>query len=163
MGGIAFEHYPRSNCGIVTYVVVAPQTRGGGLGKTLRSGAIRTLYSEGARAVFGEANDPRAPHSYETPETSWKRLLGFQRGGSRVCDIKYVQPSLGPGLERDRGLVLVRHAGDAPPLTEMPGAIVREFITEFYEITEEGRPVDAELRGILDGVPDTVRLIELAP
>lgn len=163
VGGIAFELYPRSNCGLVTYVVVAASTRGGGLGKELRTGAARTLYADGARAVFGEVNDPRAPHSYETPETSWKRLQRYQRWGSRVLDMRYMQPALGPGLDRDRGLVLVRHAGDAPPLTEMPGSVVRDFITEFYEITEDGRPVDDELRAILDGIPETVRLLELAP
>lgn len=163
VGGIAFELYPRSGCGLVTYVVVAPQARRGGLGHTLRSGAARTLYRDGAQAVFGEVNDPRAPHSYETAEESWKRLLRYQRWGSRVLDIRYVQPSLGPGLERDRGLVLLRHAGDAPPAASMPGAVVRAFISEFYQVTEDGRPVDDELRAILDGIPDTVRLFELSP
>lgn len=162
LGGICFEHYPRSACGLVTYVVVAPEARRGGLGKTLRSGAARTLYQGGARAVFGEVNDPRVPHSYETAEESWRRLERYQRWGSRVLDIRYVQPSLGPGLERDRGLVLVRHAGDAPPLDHMPGAVVKDFIAEFYQVTED-RPVDDELRAILDGIPDPVRLIELAP
>jgi len=163
VGGIAFELYRQSRCGLVTYVVVAPQARRGGLGHTLRSGAARTLYADGAHAVFGEVNDPRAPHSYETAEESWKRLLRYQRWGSRVLDIRYVQPSLGPGLERDRGLVLLRHAGDAPPLGEMPGHIVQGFISEFYDITEEGRAVDDELRAILDGIPETVRLFELSP
>lgn len=163
MGGIAFELYPRSGCGLVTYVVVAPEARRGGLGKTLRSGAARTLYGDGARAVFGEVNDPRAPHSYETAEESWRRLERYQRWGSRVLDIRYVQPSLGEGLERDRGLVLLRHAGDAPPLDRMPGSVVRGFISEFYEITEDGREVDDELRAILDGVPDEVRLLQLSP
>ena len=148
-------------CGLVTYVVVAKQARGGGLGKDLRSGAARTLYADGARAVFGEVNDPRKPHSYETADTSWKRLERYMRWGSRVLDMKYMQPSLGPGLDRDRGLVLVRHAGDAPPLTSMPGAIARDFIAEFYEITEEGRPVDDELQALLAGIPDEVRLLEL--
>ncbi len=167
VGGIAFELYRRSGCGLVTYVVVAPEARRSGLGKTLRSGAARTLYGDGARAVFGEVNDPRVPHSYETPEESWRRLVRYQRWGSRVLDIRYVQPSLGPGLERDRGLVLLRHAGDAPPIERMPGSVVRGFIGEFYEITEDGRAPagegDDELRGILDGVPDEVRLLELAP
>ena len=167
LGGIAFELYRRSGCGLVTYVVVAPEARRGGLGKTLRSGAARTLYGDGARAVFGEVNDPRAPHSYETAEESWRRLERYQRWGSRVLDIRYVQPSLGPGLERDRGLVLVRHAGDAPLLAHMPGPVVREFIAEFFAITEEGRAPgpdgDDELRAILDGIPDPVRLVELAP
>jgi GNAT superfamily N-acetyltransferase len=163
MGGIAFELYPRSGCGLVTYVVVAPEARRGGLGKTLRSGAARTLYGDGARAVFGEVNDPRAPHSYETAEESWRRLERYQRWGSRVLDIRYVQPSLGEGLERDRGLVLLRHAGDAPPLDRMPGSVVKGFIAEFYAITEDGREVDEELRAILDGVPDEVRLLQLSP
>ena len=161
VGGIAFELYRKSMCGLVTYVVVDKQARGSGLGKSLRSGAARTLYADGARSVFGEVNDPRAPHSYETPETSWKRLERYMRWGSRVLDMRYIQPSLGEGLERDRGLVLVRHAGDAPPLTSMPGAIARDFISEFYAITEEGRPVDDELRALLDGIPDEVRLLEL--
>ena len=161
VGGIAFELYRKSMCGLVTYVVVAAQTRGGGLGKELRSGAARTLYADGARAVFGEVNDPRAPHSYETAETSWKRLERYMRWGSRVLDMRYIQPSLGPGLERDRGLVLVRHAGDAPPLASMPGAVARDFVSEFYAITEEGRPVDDELRALLDGIPEEVRLLEL--
>ncbi len=163
VGGIAFELYPKSRCGLVTYVVVAPQARRGGLGHTLRSGAARTLYADGAHAVFGEVNDPRAPHSYETAEESWKRLLRYQRWGSRVLDIRYIQPSLGPGLERDRGLVLLRHAGDAPPVESMPGQVVVDFISEFYEVTEEGRPVDDELRAILDGIPQRVRLFELSP
>lgn len=163
VGGIAFELYRTSRCGLVTYVVVAPEARRGGLGKTLRGGAARTLYGDGARAVFGEVNDPRAPHSYETAEDSWRRLERYQRWGSRVLDIRYVQPSLGEGLERDRGLVLLRHAGDAPPLDRMPGTVVRDFIAEFYAITEDGRPVDDELRAILDGVPDEVRLVQLSP
>ena len=161
VGGIAFEQYPKSMCGLVTYAVVAATARGGGLGKELRSGAARTLYADGARSVFGEVNDPRQPHAYEPPETSWKRIERYMRWGSRVLDMRYMQPSLGPGLERDRGLVLVRHSGDAAPLTRMPGSIVRDFIGEYYDVTEEGRPVDDELRGILDGIPDEVRLLEL--
>ncbi|HEU5055353.1 MAG TPA: GNAT family N-acetyltransferase [Kofleriaceae bacterium] len=163
LGGICFELYRRSRCGLVTYVVVAPEARRGGLGKTLRSGAARTLYGDGAHAVFGEVNDPRVPHAYETAEESWRRLERYQRWGSRVLDIRYIQPSLGPGLERDRGLVLVRHAGDAPPLEHMSGQVVKDFIAEFYEVTEDGRPPDDELSAILAGIPDPVRLVQLSP
>jgi len=45
----------------------------------------------------------------------------------------------------------------------MPGAVVRAFISEFYEITEEGRPVDDELSAILDRIPAEIRLLELSP
>ena len=41
--------------------------------------------------------------------------------------------------------------------------MVKSFIGEFYEITEEGRPPDDELATILGGIPDTVRLYELSP
>jgi len=162
LGGITCELYPRSQCGIVTYVVVAPSAQRSGLGKQLRTGAARGLYSDGARAVFGEVNDPRVPRDYETPDTTWRRLERYQRWGSRVVNTRYIQPSLGPGLERDRKLVLLRHAsGDSPPPVSIAGAIVRDFLAEFFEVTEGSREPDAELREILDGISDEIGLIEL--
>jgi hypothetical protein len=160
VGGITCELLRRSHCGLVTYVVVAPTARRSGLGKQLRTGTASMLYADGARAVFGEVNDPRVSHPNETSDVTWQRLERYQRWGSRVVDTPYIQPALGAGLQRDRGLCLLRHAGgDAAPT--IAGSIVRDFISEFFEISEKTAP-DAELRGILDGIPEAVRLIELA-
>ena len=96
VGGVTYELYPKSQCGLVTYMVVAPHARGRGLGKQLFLGAARELYDAGARAVFGEVH---ADH----PE----RLARFERWGARALDFEYVQPALGPGLAADHGLRLI--------------------------------------------------------
>jgi GNAT superfamily N-acetyltransferase len=153
-GGIAYELYPESRCGLVTYNVVAPEARGGGLGRRLLEGATAELYAAGARAVLGEVNDPRrprAPHE-ESADAAWARLERNQRWGARVLAARYVQPALGPGLLRDRGLVLIALPGTAPLPAEFDGAIPRAFVEELYAITEGGPP-DAEI-----AFPDRVPL-----
>jgi GNAT superfamily N-acetyltransferase len=129
--GITYELYPRSQCGLVTYMVVAPEVRAQGLGRSLFEGAAAALYGAGARAVFGEVNDPRVHGDVARP-----RLERFVRWGARVLDVAYVQPSLGPGLARDTGLVLIV-LPPAPPVGE---DVVRAFVEELYEATEGGKP-----------------------
>jgi GNAT superfamily N-acetyltransferase len=157
--GISYELYPESRCGLVTYNVVAPGARRGGLGKQLLDGAIAELSAAGARAVFGEVDDPRrprAPHE-ESADAAWARLERNQRWGARVLGppARYVQPALGPGLARDRGLVLIALAGAAPLPAELDGAIPRGLVEELYAVTEGGPP-DEEV-----AFPDRVSLIEL--
>ncbi len=141
VGGICFERYSKSGVGFVTYMVVAPEARGRGLGEQLLRGAVEQL----GGLVLGEVNDPRTGGE-------WKRLERFQRWGARVLDVRYVQPSLGPGLARDRGLVLIAFAPIPEPVE---GAHVRAFVEELYALTEGGAP-DAEVE-----LPDRVELIQL--
>jgi len=155
VAGIAYEHYPRSGCGLVTYMVVAPSARRGGLGKRLLGEAAAELYAGGAPAVFGEVDDPRRAHA-EPADAPWRRLERNQRWGARVLGARYVQPALGPGLARDRDLVLIVLAGGAPLPTSLDGSIPRGFVEELYEITEGGPP-DEEI-----SFPDRVPLVELA-
>lgn len=130
VAGIAYELYPESRCGFVTYVVVAPSHRRHGLGRALIDGAVARLVGDGARAVFAEVNDPE-----RTGE--WERLARFRRWGARVVDARYIQPSLGEGLARDRGLLLIAFA---PAGETIAGAIVRSFVEELYRATEGGAP-----------------------
>jgi GNAT superfamily N-acetyltransferase len=157
--GISYELYPRSGCGLVTYNVVAPDARRGGLGKRLLDGAVAELHAAGAPAVFGEVDDPRrarAPHEEPAP-AAWARLERNQRWGARVLGppARYVQPALGPGLARDRGLVLIALAGASPLPAELDGAIPRGFVEELYAATEGGPPDEA------CAFPDRIPLIEL--
>jgi GNAT superfamily N-acetyltransferase len=155
VGGIAYERYPRSGCGLVTYSVVAPGARRHGLGKQLQREAIADLVERGATAVFGELNDPLRVSS-EPSDVAWERLLRNQRWGARVVETRYVQPALGPGLARDRTLVLIALAGAAPLPATIAGMTVRRFVHELYEVTEGGAP-DPEI-----AIPDVVRLVTLA-
>lgn len=158
VGGITYELYPRSRCGFATYGVVAPGARRRGLGRLLLDGAVADLYAAGARLVFGEVEDPRPPRAPDPGlPAAWERVLRYQRWGWRALDARYVQPALGPGLARDRGLVLLACPPGAAPPDALDGELARAFVTELYEITEGGPP-DAEI-----AFPDRVPLIELRP
>lgn len=125
-GGIAFERYPASGCGLLTYLVVAPGARGRGVGRRLVDDALATL--AGAPAVFGEVNDPRTQRR-EPADVARGRLAMFERWGARVVPVRYVQPALAPGLARDETLCLI--AWGAPD-----AALVRRFVDELYAVTE---------------------------
>jgi hypothetical protein len=125
--GITYELYPRSRCGLVTYMVVASRARERGLGRRLLDGAARQLYDLGAHAVLGEVNDPRVHGDAARP-----RLERFLRWGAARVDVPYVQPSLGAGLERDAGLCLIV----LPPVPAVDDAVIRAFIDELYAATE---------------------------
>jgi GNAT superfamily N-acetyltransferase len=154
LGGIAYELYPRSGCGLVTYMVVAPSARRLGLGRRLQGDAAADLYARGAPLVLGEVNDPRIT-TLEPAEHAWARLRRNQTWGARVAETRYVQPALGDGLARDRQLLLIVLAGATPLGDAISGACLREFLTEFYEVTEGGLP-DPEI-----AIPDVVRLVAL--
>jgi GNAT superfamily N-acetyltransferase len=158
-GGIAFERYPRSGCGLVTYMVIAPEARRHGVGRRLQREAAMALFGRGAPAVFGEVNDPRlAGRGVDEPiEAMWRRLQRNQAWGARVVNTRYVQPALAPGLSRDHGLCLIALAGGEPLPATIAGGVVRGFVEELYEITEGGAP-DGEL---LAQIPAHVDLIEL--
>ena len=147
-GGIVGELYPESRCAILTYMVVAPQARRAGLGRSLLDDARAALVARGARAVVGEVA------TTDTDEAR-DRLARFQRWGARVVDHPYVQPDLGSG--RDRALCLVAFDPlDAPALA---GATLRAFLREFYAVTERVDPdADPELGPLLAAIPDQVAL-----
>lgn len=159
VGGIVFERYPRSGCGLITYMVVAPPARRQGLGKRLQRGAAGQLFAAGAPAVFGELNDPRrAGEGVDEPvDQMWRRVERNQAWGARVLDARYIQPALAPGLARDHGLCLIALPSAEPLPAMLAGAIVRDFVDELYTLTEGGSPD----RTLLDAIPDQVSLFEL--
>jgi GNAT superfamily N-acetyltransferase len=116
IGGIAFELYPKSRCGLMTYMVVAPAARNRGLGERMFREAAAELRARGARAVLGEV------HGEE-------RLKRFAKWGAHVVDVPYVQPSLAPGLARDADLVLIA-VGEASREDALA------FIDELYTVCE---------------------------
>lgn len=121
IAGIIYELYPRSMCGLVTYMVVAPHARERGLGRQLFEHAASDLYARGARAVFGEVNR-------NAPE----RITRFVRWGAQVLSYTYVQPSLGPGLDEDKGLCLIV----LPPIPAQVDPT--PFVTELREVLSPG-------------------------
>ena len=112
-GGICFERYPATGCGLLTYMVVAPHARGQGLGKALIDDALGVLAD--APAVYGEVNDP-ATQTREPVDVAQRRLAMFERWGARVVELRYVQPALAPGLVPDETLRLIAWRDTDPVL-----------------------------------------------
>jgi hypothetical protein len=160
-GGIVYELYRHSRCGLLTYMVIARERRRAGLGHRLLSEATRALYAAGAVAVFGEVSDPAKHDDPHRSIEAWERIELFQRWGGRVVDTAYVQPELGVGLERDRGLRLLMFPGDATLPRSVPGPLIATFLEEFYAITEGAPPDDPELVSLVRGLGGAVMLREL--
>jgi GNAT superfamily N-acetyltransferase len=121
IAGITYEAYPKSRCGLVTYMVVAPNARERGLGRKLFTYAANDLYARGARAVFGEVNR-------DAPE----RIARFVRWGAKMLDYAYVQPALGDGLDEDHGLCLMV----LPPIPDHIDPA--PFVAELREVLSPG-------------------------
>ena len=147
--GICYERYPESNVGFVTYMAVAAHARGQGIGERLLRAAVAELYDDGVSLVLAEVDDPRL-------RGNWARLRRFQRWGARVVDGRYIQPALGPGLARDRGLLLIAFRTPSSHLDVVDGVRVRSFIRELYTICEGGE-VDPEV-----AFSDEARLVSLS-
>ena len=147
VAGVIAERYPRSACGLVTYLAVAPRGRGAGLGAQLLHDARAAVAP--VHVVLGEISDPRRHHG-AAADTAWDRLLRFQRRGARVIEVPYVQPDLRAGLGRDRGLVLVVFLDD-PAATSIDGAPLAAFLREFYEVVE-GVTADRDLDAMLAAI-----------
>jgi len=114
-GGIAFERYPASGCGLLTYMVVAPRARGHGIGKALVDDALAVLSD--APAVYGEINDA-ATQTREPVEVAQRRLAMFERWGARPVAMRYIQPALAEGLSPDETLRLIAWGNDDPVLAQ---------------------------------------------
>ncbi|NWG45534.1 MAG: GNAT family N-acetyltransferase [Alphaproteobacteria bacterium] len=145
-GGIVFEHYRESRCGLLTYVVVDPRHRRSGLGGRLVAAATATLEAEaqalGAplRAVFGEAEDPAQMAGRRSAMPPADRLAAFAALGARRIPFAYVQPELDGGQGRARHLHFLAFPLGGRSLDSIEGAIVRDFLHEFYRALGVRRP-----------------------
>ncbi len=156
LGGIAYERYPASGCGLLTYACVATAARGAGLGRRLIDDAVAALTAAGAPLVLGEVDDPTVRDG-AAADVAWARLTRFQRWGARVLDVPYVQPSLGPGLARDRGLCLIAFGACGP----IDGAVLATFVRELWVACEgPGAADDPELARVTGAMRGTVAVVE---
>jgi GNAT superfamily N-acetyltransferase len=153
--GIVYERYRRSSCGLVTYLVVAPEHQRKGLGQALLSDAIADLASAHGY-VFAEVSDPTRVEP-RAADAAWRRVELFQRWGARAVDAKYIQPRLDPSKARDRALRLLAFS-DQPCVH---GEVVARFLDELFAITEGCEP-DAEVSELVAALRGPIPLVELA-
>lgn len=120
LGGVTIEHYRTADCGLLTYIAVAPDGRDRGLGKALVAEARRRLAEWAGKDVpllaeteiYDEAEDE---HERDEVVLRQNRLA---RLGARLVDFDYVMPPLSAG-QKPRRLHLMQFDKPEPggPLT----------------------------------------------
>lgn len=155
LGGMAFEYYRDSRCGLLTYLVTDPAHRRRGLARRLIRQAIALLhrdareYAAQLRGVFSETEDPQQVGAQDNVMSPRDRLTVLARLGARRIDIPYVQPALAGGSGRCRHLLLLAFYPDAAQATHIEGDVVRDFLHEFYRALGIGHPqADADFRAM---------------
>jgi GNAT superfamily N-acetyltransferase len=176
-GFAACEYYPRSRCGLLSYVAVETAARGRGVGRALLRFVVAALQSDAAaagdtlQAVFGEIHDPAKAADEGDSVPPLERVQIMASLGARRVPVAYVQPELAPGRSRGRTLMLVAFPTDEAEVESLPAAVVRGFLEEFYEILGVPQPTEdvdfsRSLLGLRDErLPDDRRvyLEELVP
>ncbi len=156
VGGLTAELFPSSGVLLVGYVAVRPDWRGHGIGSLLLTVAGAPWYDDPSVVLaLGEVHDPRHPWA-AAGEESLARIRFFERAAARVLDVGFVQPSLGPELERVPNFLLVVFAVKDIALvaTEPPAVdarVVGTFVREYFGHCEgfPGGTPDPELARLL--------------
>lgn len=136
VGGAVGDLFPSSRVLLLSYMAVAAECRGNGIGGLLMK-ALTDLWGNqlNPSAFIMEVEDPRHYHAdaaFGDPEA---RVRFYERLGARTLPVPYFQPALGPAGQRVPHLMLmVFGATDAPLGTQqVDGKIIEFFLTEYLE------------------------------
>eukprot|EP00002_Diphylleia_rotans_P010739 TRINITY_DN2129_c0_g4_i1.p1 TRINITY_DN2129_c0_g4~~TRINITY_DN2129_c0_g4_i1.p1 ORF type:complete len:260 (-),score=69.12 TRINITY_DN2129_c0_g4_i1:161-940(-) len=147
MGGLVFEYYKQSNCGLYTYAAASPNYRGKGFAKFFIDKVLEIVNTDAQKyhgrncdAVFIECNDPNKVAAEEDAMIPMERIRMFAKMGYRFLDFPYVQPALSEEQEKCHDLVLGVHqsflthneASARPQQPMMASKIIRAWIEDFY-------------------------------
>ncbi|MDT7765409.1 MAG: hypothetical protein QOC63_4829 [Mycobacterium sp.] len=123
------EEYLGGRVSLLAYLVVAADGRGKGIGSQL----IESLPDrQGSPVVLAEIEDPRF-YARVDGNDPVARLRFYDRAGSRLLPLDYVQPSLRAGSPRVENLLLITIKA---PGTGIQGQLVADFLAEYYAACE---------------------------
>lgn len=169
VGGMAFEYYRDSRCGLLTYLVVDPAQRRRGLARQLIQRAIALLKQDAIdagtvlRGVFSETEDPEQVAAEGNAMSPQQRLITLAHLGARRLDIPYVQPMLEGGSGRCRHLLLLVFYPDVARAASIEGSVVGDFLHEFYRALGVQQPdQDAEFLAMTKQLTETLPLKPLS-
>ncbi|RKR90327.1 acetyltransferase (GNAT) family protein [Micromonospora pisi] len=166
LGGVVGEWSPASRVMLLSYLAVAADTRGGGVGRLLYTGAVETWPARHRPClVLAEVESPVGRSGSEAYGDPVARLRFYGRHGARLLELPYFQPALAPGLSRVPDLLLlVLHADTefqgAGGADTVAGEPLSQFMVEYFEATEGGVPDDPAASALLHAMtsPGGVRL-----
>ncbi|RUS32933.1 hypothetical protein BC938DRAFT_473770 [Jimgerdemannia flammicorona] len=149
-GGVCCEYYPKSNCGLMTYIAVSPTAKASGLGKLLVSHVLASLNAEArsrgharCHAIYLETNNDHVDASKDVMLPATRRKV-LHKLGFRILKFDYVQPRLSDDQDKCRDLYfaahdsfLEEHVGDGTSKVHvLHSQHLLEFIKEFYVVLQ---------------------------
>ena len=160
------EWSPVARVMLLSYLAVAGETRGTGIGSRLLTTQLdRWRETRRPCLVLAEVERPDAHAGDLHRGDPQARLRFYARHGARALDLPYFQPAFGPGRERVHGMLLLALHIDPELAGPAAGTVatepVRQFLTEYLSAAE-GRvgddPAARALRRAVDD-PAGVRLL----
>lgn len=159
VGGLVFEHYLKSQCGLLTYLVIEKKWRQRGIARVLVDKALSILMQEEhnlgkqLKAAFCEVEDPQLVSDENSTMPTCERLQAIMSLGARVLNFKYIQPPLVGGSGHCNHLLLLafdlqnftKNTVNKPHGISMEGSVIREFLYEFYQVEKITKPDDYEI------------------
>eukprot|EP01112_Ceratiomyxa_fruticulosa_P007413 TRINITY_DN1920_c0_g1_i1.p1 TRINITY_DN1920_c0_g1~~TRINITY_DN1920_c0_g1_i1.p1 ORF type:complete len:462 (+),score=107.53 TRINITY_DN1920_c0_g1_i1:562-1947(+) len=145
MGGLSFEYYPKSNCGLLTYLLVSEKCRGRGLAKILIQKAADIFgvtakkqgRISGCNAIFLETNSEQVSLEYDVMDPRQRHKI-FEKLGFQMLDFDYVQPPITEEKEKCRDLIFCCMVTTKLPTQKsrkyLPSILLQNFLCEFWEI-----------------------------
>ncbi|MBM7776552.1 hypothetical protein JOD54_006756 [Actinokineospora baliensis] len=144
------DYLAEPNAGVIEFLLVTPQARRGGTGRSLVAKTERLLDNDAKTSgngplahVVAEINDPRAPSDVPDNLDPVTRALIWDRWGYQGLDFPYTQPPLSSGQESVANLLLIVKSFLPDRLD--PGAIqlvVHEYLRWAMRISEPDSSAD---------------------
>jgi GNAT superfamily N-acetyltransferase len=143
---------------LLSYLAVRKDRRSGGFGSSILRHLASRWTRLGGVLTVGEIHDPRRwPDAGD--ERAAARLRFYARFGARTLEVPWVQPSLQPGYQRVRDMLLI--VLRAPPAIDMvPSQRVTGWAEAYFAEFEGGVPTDDVYRALQDrlGATATIRI-----
>ena len=112
VGGIVFDWFKNSNCGLIEYIVVDNKYRGMRIARKLVAKATAQMTNYAGKnplnAVFIEIEDPEKMTGMDVQAAvdNYRRLQLWSNNKFERLDFNYIQPALAPGLNKLDNLML---------------------------------------------------------
>ncbi len=147
-GGVVYEYYFDSNCGLISFLVVSRVARGQGLSRILVEMAAQELEVlsvedggalAGCNAIFLETNAAQAVTMEQDVMDPRLRHLIYHKMGFKLVDFPYVMPPLGLGMPKVYYLLLLvymTHKIPTDPILDerfLPGILLQRFFHDQWK------------------------------
>ena len=159
-GGVVFDWFKKSNCGMIEYIVVDSKYRGMRIAKRLVSvaTAYMTHYAGNKRlnGIFIEIEDPEKFEQLDAQAAldNYRRLQLWSRSKYNRVDINYIQPALGEGLSKLDNLMLAVNTLNSDA-NYIDAEVLIQFLIDFNTICnriEDINDPDAGVKDMIDEI-----------